>query len=106
MDLLSLFRQIYDLDTIDTRFTTPSSVPYKTVIDARDDSVAAASKASKDSKERAPSIATTPAKWKTPEYIAYLIIIALAIPVLLYIPYDASRCTYVHCNTVKKKIMP
>lgn len=93
MGLLSLFRQIYDLDTIDTRFTTPSSVPYKTVIDARDDPAAA-------SKERAarwdtskPAITTKPSLWKTPEFIAYLIILALAIPVMLYIPYDASKCT-------------
>ena len=96
MGVLSLFRQIYDLDTIDTRFTTPSSVPYKTVIDARDrDDPAAASK------ERAarwdagkPAIATTPSKWRTPEFIAYFVILAFAIPVMLYIPYDASRCTY------------
>ncbi|KAM0335360.1 hypothetical protein ACHAQA_000405 [Verticillium albo-atrum] len=37
MALLSYLRSIYDLDTLDTRFTSPSSVPYKTVVEARAD---------------------------------------------------------------------
>ena len=99
MGVLSLFCQIYDLDTIDTRFTTPSSVPYKAVVDARArDDVTAAAAASKERAARwdagKPAIATTPSKWRTPEFIAYFVILTFAIPVMLYIPYDASRCTY------------
>ncbi|KAI0599951.1 MBOAT family protein [Biscogniauxia sp. FL1348] len=85
MGLLSFFRSIYDLDTLDTRFTNPSSTPYKAVIEARDDAVASKERASKWN-SRAP-----PPKWTTPEFILYYLILSFVIPYMFWVAYDASR---------------
>lgn len=37
MGALAFFRDVYNIDTLDTRFTNTSSTPYQTVIDARSD---------------------------------------------------------------------
>ncbi len=89
MGLLSSFWKLYNLDTLDTRFTTQSSVPYKTVIDSRDDPAAA-------SKDRAAKWngRTTRSRWHTPEFYLYYLIVYPAIPYMLWIIYTAStsRC--------------
>lgn len=85
--VLSFLRNLYDLDTLDTRFTNPSTVPYKTVVDARDDRDAKSSKA----RAASWSSAGQPSKWNTPEFYLYLIYIAAIIPPMFYIPYQASK---------------
>ncbi|KAF3013466.1 glycerol transporter [Neopestalotiopsis sp. 37M] len=84
MGVLSFFRSIYDLDTLDTRFTTSSSTPYKTVVESRGDAAA--------SKERAArfSGSTTPSKWKTPEFFLYILLVGMAIPTMVWVAYNAS----------------
>ncbi|KAI1338845.1 MBOAT family protein [Xylariaceae sp. FL0016] len=89
MGVLSFFRNIYDLDTLDTRFTNPSSTPYKTVIEARDDVVASKERAAKWNSQASAS----PSRWKTPEFIPYLLVVGWVIPYMLYVAYDASRPT-------------
>ncbi|KAH7027397.1 MBOAT family protein [Microdochium trichocladiopsis] len=85
--VLTFLRNLYDLDTLDTRFTNPATVPYKTVVDARNDRDA------KSSKERAASwnLSGQPSKWNTPEFYFYLIYIGAILPAMFYIPYQASR---------------
>ncbi|KAI1500281.1 MBOAT family protein [Biscogniauxia marginata] len=85
MGLLSFFRSTYDLDTLDTRFTNPSSTPYKAVIEARDDATASKERAS-NWNSRAP-----PSRWNTPEFYLYYLVIGLAIPYMFWVAYDASR---------------
>ena len=84
MSPLSWILDIYNLDNLDTRFTNPSTVPYKTVVDARDDPVA--TKEIQD-KIRARS---EPSKWKTPEYLAYGALLGVIIPYMFWIAIDAS----------------
>lgn len=90
MGALSYFKKIYDPDTLDTRFTNPSSVPYKTVIEARDDPAAA-------SKERAArwsdrtTTTTTPSLWRTPEFFLWGLILYSAIPGMFWVSYNASN---------------
>lgn len=80
-------RRVYDLDTLDTRFTTESNVPYQTVIETRDDPVARRESAAK-ARSRAP-----PSKWKTPEFILYNMVVAFVIPYMFWVAYDVSRRT-------------
>lgn len=87
MGAFSLFRKVYDLDTLDTRFTSQSSVPYQTVIDTRSDPVATREAASK-AQARA-----QPPKWKTPEFYLYYLVFMLAIPYMFWVAYDVSRRT-------------
>lgn len=89
--ILTFLRSLYDLDTLDTRFTNPATVPYKTVVDARKDD-----RDAKSSKERAASwnLSGQPSKWKTPEFFLYYIYVAIAMPAMFYIPYTASKCMW------------
>lgn len=84
MGPISFLRSIYDVRTLDTRFATPSSVPYRTVLETRDDP---------DAKDHAASVRATaaPSRWKTPEYIAYGLFLAWAIPGMFVIGYSVSK---------------
>ena len=87
MGPLSYLRSIYDVSTLDTRFTTPSSVPYRTAQETRDDPAV--------SKDHAASIkaSAAPSRWTSPEYIGYAIFLAWAIPGMFVIGYSVSKRT-------------
>ncbi|KAI0383503.1 MBOAT-domain-containing protein [Hypomontagnella monticulosa] len=87
MGVLSYLRKIYDLDTLDTRFTNSSSTPYKTVIESRNDAAASKERAAKWNNRGNPS------RWNTPEFYLYYIYLGIVIPYMFYIAYDASRTT-------------
>jgi len=84
MGLVSFFRSVYDLDTLDTRFTTPSTVPYKTVVGTRD-------APNRDDALRKPAPGAQPSKWLTPEFICYYIFLSGIIPYMFWTAYDVSR---------------
>ncbi|KAK4195094.1 MBOAT, membrane-bound O-acyltransferase family-domain-containing protein [Triangularia verruculosa] len=83
---LALFRNIYDLDTLDTRFTTPSGVPYRPLearsLDKR-----------RDSDVSKPANGAEPPKWKTPEFFLYYLVFLVAVPAMFWVAYDVSRPT-------------
>lgn len=87
MGLFSLLGKVYDLDTLDTRFTNSPTVPYKTVVDARKDPDAAgrAAPASR------PNLRTQPSKWNTPEFYLYYAVFIVVVPYMFWIAYDVSR---------------
>lgn len=85
MGLTSLLGGIYDLDTLDTRFTSSSSAPYKTVIEARNDPAR-----SREPPNKAQSRAE-PSKWNTPEFYLYYLVVAVALPCMFWVAYDVSR---------------
>jgi hypothetical protein len=87
MGVISFFRNIYDLDTLDTRFTVKSNTPYKTVIEARNDTTAA----SKERAEKWNSRSPTSSKWKTPEFFLYYGIFIFALPYMFRKAYSASQ---------------
>ncbi|KAK4132532.1 MBOAT-domain-containing protein [Trichocladium antarcticum] len=79
---LAVLASIYDLDTLDTRFTTPATVPYKAAIDSRPRS-GSENKADRRGAERP--------KWNTPEYWAYYLVFLFVVPLMFWIAYDVSR---------------
>ncbi|CAM1504655.1 Fc.00g022460.m01.CDS01 [Cosmosporella sp. VM-42] len=85
MGLLSFFGSVYDPDTLDTRFTNVSTVPYQTVIDARSDPVDLKRESSKKPPRGEPS------KWKTPEFYFYYVVMAIVLPYMFWVAYDVSR---------------
>ncbi|ODA79503.1 hypothetical protein RJ55_05096 [Drechmeria coniospora] len=85
MGATSFLRQVYDLDTLDTRFTNTSSVPYQTVIDARTDPAAKKESSAKGQPR------TQPSRWQTSEFYLYYLVFVLAVPVMFWIPYSVSR---------------
>ncbi|GAB1311011.1 glycerol transporter [Madurella fahalii] len=91
---LSFLASIYDLDTLDTRFTTPSSVPYKAAVaDARGgaDKRGDSSSSSSSSNSRTPDKRAEPSKWGTLEFYVYYLVFLTAVPSMFWIAYDVSR---------------
>ncbi|KAK4188513.1 glycerol uptake protein 1 [Podospora australis] len=86
---LSFLRRLYDLDTLDTRFTTPSGVPYKVGGDLgkREDD----NGGSNLSKRGAAAGADPKSKWGTPEFYLYYLVFLLAVPSMFWVAYDVSR---------------
>lgn len=87
MGAFSFFRRIYDADTLDSRFLSSSSTPYRAVIEARKDPDAV-----KDAADRAHARAPPP-KWQTPEFYLYYLVFIWAVPYMFWIAYDVSRRT-------------
>lgn len=83
MGPLSFLKSVYDIDNLDTRFTTPSSVPYKTVVESRD--TLTGKRAVK------PDPKAQPPKWRTPEFFLYFIVFLILVPWMFWIAYDVSR---------------
>lgn len=85
MGLFSLLRSVYTLDTLDTRFTTPSATSYRTVLESRADPAA------KDGQRERIASRAPPSKWNTPEFYLYYLVFAICLPLMIYIPYTVSR---------------
>lgn len=88
MGLLSSVKGIYSLDTLDTRFTTPSTVSYSTAVEARTD---------RDGKREVyntPNKKAQPSKWRTPEFFLYYLVVVVVVPYMFWVAYDVSRCKY------------
>lgn len=84
MGIFSYLRQVYGLDTLDTRFTSQTTVPYQTVIDQRSDPSLRNEAADKIRSRSQPS------KWSTPEFYLYFVVIAAAVQYMFWIAYDVS----------------
>ncbi|KAL2130272.1 hypothetical protein VTI74DRAFT_6689 [Chaetomium olivicolor] len=77
---LSFFASVYDLDTLDTRFTTPSSVPYRASLEKRQE-------------DKVADKGAEPPKWNTPEFYLYYLVFLVVVPYMFWIAYDVSRPT-------------
>ncbi|KAJ5037514.1 uncharacterized protein L3040_007688 [Drepanopeziza brunnea f. sp. 'multigermtubi'] len=96
MDLFSYIKSIYDLDTIDTRFTSSSSTPYKTVIESRSHPDY---KVKRDHSVPGIGVRTDhsgrpiaqPSKWNTPEFYFYYFVFITIVPCMFWVAYDVSR---------------
>ncbi|KAB5578697.1 MBOAT, membrane-bound O-acyltransferase family-domain-containing protein [Coniochaeta sp. 2T2.1] len=86
MGLLSAVRGIYSLDTLDTRFTTPSTLSYSTALEQRTER-----SGKRDDVYNKPDKRAQPPKWKTPEFLLYYLVVGTAIPYMFWIAYDVSR---------------
>ena len=87
MGVISYLRAVYDVATLDTRFTTPSSAPYRSPSDVRDDPAL--------TKDHGAAVraSASPSKWKTLEYRIYFVILVWAIPMMFRIGYSVSNRT-------------
>lgn len=79
-------KAVYSLNTLDTRFTTPSSVPYKAAADSRDGN-------GKRETIGKPDKRVQPSRWATPEFFFYYFVFLVTVPRMFWVAYDVSRCT-------------
>ncbi|KAI1193546.1 MBOAT, membrane-bound O-acyltransferase family-domain-containing protein [Nemania serpens] len=99
---LSFLRHVYDLDTLDTRFTVSSSTPYTAAIEARIDAAAEGS-------ERAARWSGRPSsesRWRTPEFYLYYVLFTVAMPCMFWIAYDASKPTHPNYRNYERHLSP
>ena len=82
--LLSWFRRIYSLNTLDTRFTTSATTPLKTAADTRPAS-------SKDARANAIASGAASPNWHTPEFFVYYVVFIVAVPLMFKTVVDVSR---------------
>ncbi|KAL3460457.1 MBOAT, membrane-bound O-acyltransferase family-domain-containing protein [Aspergillus heterothallicus] len=83
--LLSWFRRLYSLDTLDTRFTVPANTPVKVAVeDTRSGSA-------KDARSTTIANNASPSKWGTPEFFFYYIIFLIAVPLMFKTVVDVSQ---------------
>ena len=75
MTIVSFFRDLYSLDTLDTRFTASSQTPLN--IAADESATTTAQQGNKSSKALT---GTSPPQWRTPEYLLYILVIAVCVP--------------------------
>jgi protein-cysteine N-palmitoyltransferase HHAT len=85
MGALAFLRNVYDVDSLDTRFTTPSGVSYKVSRDARGDN----GRTNERTIDKDPRV--QPSKWRTPEFFLYGLVVAIAVPSMLWVPYIVSQ---------------
>ncbi|KAK3986901.1 glycerol uptake protein 1 [Cladorrhinum sp. PSN332] len=77
--------KLYDLDTLDTRFTTPSGVPYRAIVDSREVD-------KREKKQLSPLRgAAEKSRWGTAEFWLYYLVLAFAVPTMFWVAYDVSR---------------
>ena len=99
---LDYLKQIYSLDTLDTRFTSDAfTINQKGSSSTRDNPVdpARASLVQKDDNidwkgSKAPDVlpnGASPPRSFTPEYLVYYGFIAVALPYMFYVTYDISK---------------
>lgn len=75
MTIVSFFRDLYSLDTLDTRFTTSLQTPLKI---AADESAKTTTQEG-DKSSKAPT-GTSPPRWRTPEFFIYFLVFAVCVP--------------------------
>jgi len=91
MTLFSFFRDLYSLDTLDTRLTTSSKTPSK---DADALSARTASKDVKNSTNLPPG--AQPRKWGTWEFYLYALILTWAVSSMYYAVWNVSQPSSPH----------
>jgi hypothetical protein len=87
MTPISFLRQLYSLDTLDTRFTTLARTPLK--VDPAQDI--------KLQDEKPPATlppGASPSRWRTPEFYFYALVHLVVVPQMFKAVVDVSQCTY------------
>ncbi|MCJ1233187.1 glycerol transporter [Varicellaria rhodocarpa] len=108
MNILNYARNMYSLDTLDTRFTTSSRNPMSsgashiesTKLSFRERSSGRTNRDGTEKNKQLPE--ALPSRWGTLEYYLYYLVIGTAVPLMFKAAYDISlRCTASHPNYTK-----
>ncbi|KAJ2984878.1 hypothetical protein NUW58_g5827 [Xylaria curta] len=103
MGAFSFLRNVYNLDTLDTRFTVSSTTPYKAAVEARD--AAAAAGKERAARWNTPLSSSRP-MWNTPEFYLYYAALVVTIPAMLWVAYNASKTTHPNYRNYERYLSP
>ena len=87
MGILSFLRQLYSLDTLDTRFTNSATTPLKA---ASEDSAKRANSTDGKKQSELP-VGASPSKWNTVEFYFYVLVVAFCVPQMYKAVWDVSQ---------------
>jgi len=92
---LRLFRQLYSLDTLDTRFVVPANVPPKEALrDAELDPAGPWPLQSGRGSSEDAGQNIQPGRWNTTEFYLYYLVFIVAVPLMFKSVLDVSSGTY------------
>jgi len=92
---LKLIRQLYSLDTLDTRFIVPATAPPKEALEeAKLDLAGPVPVQTGRDKSRNLVDNVQPSRWNTPEYYFYYVSIALSVFFMFKLVLDVSKGAY------------
>ncbi|EXJ89341.1 hypothetical protein A1O3_02408 [Capronia epimyces CBS 606.96] len=83
MTALAFLRELYSLDTLDTRFTTPSSAPLKSVDERPHKPIG------RDVKTVSGDV--SPSRWRTPEFYFYALVFLFCVPQMYWAVVEVSQ---------------
>jgi hypothetical protein len=83
MTVASFFRELYSLNTLDTRFTNSSSTPLRTVNETT------SKPAEIDGKATPADV--SPLRWRTPEFYFYVLVFLFCVPQMYWAVVEVSQ---------------
>lgn len=90
---LRFFRQLYSLDTLDTRFVVPATVPPKEALEETEaNPTRPISTTVQNGKAKGANVG--PPRWKTPEFMFYYVSIGISVILMFKGVLDVSKCQY------------
>jgi protein-cysteine N-palmitoyltransferase HHAT len=90
MTPIAFLRQLYSLDTLDTRFTSSAQTRLKA---ASEDPAQAAKPQGEKSPAELPAGAS-PSRWRTPEFYFYALVFIVSVPQMFKAVVDVSQRKY------------
>ncbi|RHZ52237.1 hypothetical protein CDV55_103359 [Aspergillus turcosus] len=97
--ILSWFRRLYSLDTLDTRFTASATTSLKAAADTRPPSA-------KDARANAIANGASPPNWRTPEFFVYYFVFLTVVPMMFKTVIDASKESHPSYSTYEHLLSP
>ena len=94
MGFLFWLRRLYSLDTLDTRFTTPSTTPLKVAAESlpeRNELRAERAGAGPRTGAGGNGNGASPPRWRSPEFILYYAILSVAVPMMFKSAIEVSQ---------------
>ena len=103
---LKFIRQLYSLDTLDTRFIVPATAPPKEALeDAKLDSAGLVTVQDGREKSRNGEDNVQPSRWNTPEFYFYYVAIICSVFFMFKAVLDVSKGSYKHAPCVRTMLM-
>lgn len=90
--MLQYLRQLYSLDTLDTRFVVPATIPPKEALELAElDPAQPLPVRNGQVKGRDSAEAVQPSRWDTPEFYFYYLVILICVPLMCKAVVDVSN---------------
>jgi hypothetical protein len=88
---LRFVRQLYSLDTLDTRFVVPATAPPKEALQEAQLDPRPSPTQNGRNKDKSAGESLRPRLWNTPEFYVYYVVIAASVFMMFKLVLDASR---------------